>query len=245
MKPIDGYNACMQFLTAILVVACMAIPASAVQDSQSEASVLAEILKRMAAHEERQKSHLVEYRLHRKFYAVNNRFNKEAELEVLTVFRQPGTFESQVIRSSGSNLIRERVFDKILEAEKEANTKTTKQEVSITPSNYKFNLVGKHDCNGRACYQLQIAPKQKSKFAIAGQIWVDAEDGAIVRIQGSPAKRPSFWTVSTEIERRYKRIEGVWLCEGMESASNIFIGGPSTLKIEYDYLSVETANSIE
>ena len=80
-----------------------------------------------------------------------------------------------------------------------------------------------------------------SKYAIQGQIWVDAEDGAIVRIQGSPAKRPSFWTLNTEIERRYRRIDGFWLCEAMESTSNIMIAGKSTLKIDYNYVDIRTS----
>jgi hypothetical protein len=88
-----------------------------------------------------------------------------------------------------------------------------------------------------------ITPRQKSKYAIDGNIWVDEADGAIVRIHGSPAKRPSFWTRSAEIERRYRRIEGVWLCIAMESTSTLLIAGRSTLKIDYDYLSVQTESS--
>jgi len=84
----------------------------------------------------------------------------------------------------------------------------------------------------------------KRKYLIQGQIWIDAEDWSIVRIQGSLAKRPSFWTLSTEINRRYKRIGGIWLCDGMESTSNILVAGRSTLKIDYNYVSVRTEGSV-
>jgi negative regulator of sigma E activity len=212
-------------------------------DQNSEAIDLQEILKRLSAHDEWQNRHLIEYQVNRKFHAANPRFKTEAVLEVKTLFRQPGKFESQVLRSEGSDLIRERVFDRILEAESEANSTETKQEVSITPANYNFVMLGKQECDGRDCYNLRITPKKKNKYSILGQIWVDATDGAIVRIQGSPAKRPSFWTLSTQIERNYKRISGVWLCDSMESTSNIFIAGQSTLKIDYDYVSVKTETS--
>jgi hypothetical protein len=231
-------------LIAILIFGLLLTPASAVQTkTDSDASSkLATILNRLQAHEEWQKSHLVEYEVRRKFHAANPRFKQDSLLEVKTVFRRPGTLESEVVRSEGSQLIRVRVFDKILEAEKEANR--AKQELTITPANYNFALIGTQDCNGRPCYNLRITPKHKSKYAINGQIWVDAEDGAMVRLLGSPAQRPSFWTLNTRIERQYRRIDGVWLCVDMESTSDIFIAGPSTLKVDYDYSDVETEGTI-
>jgi hypothetical protein len=230
-------------ILAFIIFGSFLTPVLALQTpGNSDAAELKAILDRMSAHEEWQKRHLVEYQVRRKFYAANPRFKQESILEVKTVFRQTGTLESEVVRSEGSQLIRTRVFDKILEAEKEANK--TKQEVTITPDNYNFTMVGKEDCKGRPCYNLQITPKHKNKYSINGQIWVDAEDGALVRLQGSPAQRPSFWTLSTQVERRYERIEGVWLCVDMESLSDIFIAGRSTLKVDYDYSVVQTKGPV-
>jgi len=231
----------MKYFATILVWAFMLMPAVAVQNDRETASVeLNGILEHMLSHDEWQAHHLVEYQMHRRFFAENPRFKQESVLEAKTVFRQPSTYETEVLRTEGSDLIREKVFEKILEAEKEANTQQVKKELTIAPANYKFALVSKQDCGGRPCYNLRISPKQKTKYSIEGQIWVDAEDGAIVRMQGSPAKRPSFWTLSTQIERHYKRIEGVWLCDAMESTSNILIAGKSSLKVDYNYLSVRT-----
>jgi hypothetical protein len=230
----------MKYFVALLIWVSTVMPATTRQNDRDSASTeLNEILDRMRFHEEWQAAHLIEYQMHRRFYAENARFKQESMLEAKTLFRQPSTFETEVVRTEGSDLIREKVFDKILEAEKEANSQKVKKEVTIAPANYKFALINKQDCNGRPCYNLRISPKQKSKYSIEGQIWVDAEDGAIVRLQGSPAKKPSFWTLSTQIERRYRRIDGIWLCEAMESTSNIFIAGKSSLKVDYNYLRVQ------
>jgi len=91
----------------------------------------------------------------------------------------------------------------------------------------------------------RITPRRREQYLIQGQIWIDAEDWSIVRIQGSPAKRPSFWTRQTQIDRRYKRIEGMWLNDSMESTSDILIAGRSTLKIQYLYEAIETDRSME
>jgi hypothetical protein len=207
---------------------------------QEDVPSVGDILNRMKAHDEWQQRYLIEYRAQRTFSAVNLRFEKDATLEVMTTFRRPDTFQSQVIRAEGSSLIRERVFDKILDAEKETQSTTNKQQFDIVPANYTFTYRGREDCSGRECYRLGIVPKRKEQYLMEGQIWIDAEDWAIVRIQGSPAKRPSFWVRQVQIDRRYKRIDGVWLNDSLESLSDVLVAGRSSLKIEYAYESIQT-----
>src|SRR5213594_4015724 len=176
----------------------------------------------------------------RKFSATNLRFKADATLEVMTTFRRPNTLESQVLRAEGSKIIRERVFNKILEAESETNSKLTKQRIDIGPANYSFSYLAREDCDGRDCYRLGITPKRREKYLIEGEIWIDAEDWGIVRVQGSPAKRPSFWARQTQIDRRYKRIDGMWLNDRLESISDVLIAGRSFLTIQYSYESIQT-----
>jgi hypothetical protein len=71
-----------------------------------------------------------------------------------------------------------------------------------------------------------------------GDAWIDAEDYAIVRLHGTPAKKPSFWTLKTEIDKRYRKVEGMWLADRIDSTSDLFIAGHSTLSIEYAYPTV-------
>ena len=70
-----------------------------------------------------------------------------------------------------------------------------------------------------------------------GRIWVHQEDFAIVRMEGSPAKNPSFWTRKVEFTRRYQKHGPFWLTASIESESEVLIAGKSSLKIEYsDYV---------
>src|SRR5215813_14833503 len=92
----------LNHLSALFVIALLATPILPVQTQpHSDASELSEILQRMSAHEEWQKRHLVEYQVARKFFAANPRFKQESVLEVKTIFKQPGTLESEVVRSEG------------------------------------------------------------------------------------------------------------------------------------------------
>ncbi len=205
-----------------------------------QAQTLEELLNRMMARNEWQDHALLEFRAHRKFYAANTRFRTDSTMHVQTVFRRPDNVQSTVTSHEGSNLIRSRVFDKILEAETETRAKKDKQQVDITPANYNFALAGTEDCGGRSCFRLKISPKRRDKYSLDGEIWLDGEDFSIVRMHGSPAKRPSIWTHNTEIDRRYKKVAGIWLPERMDSSSNIMIAGHSVLSIEYTYDSVTT-----
>ena len=153
---------------------------------------------------------------------------------------RPDEVISTVTSHEGSDLIRSRVFDKILEAENETRHKKDKQQVDITPANYRFNFVGIDECDRRTCFHLKISPKRRDKYSLNGDIWVDDQDYSIVRIHGSPAKRPSFWTLHTEIDRRYRKIDGIWLPDRLDSSSNILVAGHSVLSIEYSYDDVET-----
>ena len=206
---------------------------------QEDVPSVEEILNRMKAHEEWQQRYLIEYQAQRKFSVTNLRLKEDATLEVRTTFHRPDTIESQVLRAEGSKFIRERVFDKILEAENETQSLAAKQHIDIRPANYSFSYLGREDCAGRVCYRLRITPKRKEKYLIDGLIWIDAEDAGIVRIQGSPAKRPSFWTRQTQVGRRYQRIAGLWLSDSFESTSDILIAGRSTLKIQCSYESIQ------
>ena len=109
---------------------------------QEDVPNMDEILNRMKDYDEWQERYLVEYRAQRKFRAENLRFKEDATLEVMTTFRRPDTLESQVLRAEGSKSIRERVFNKILEAENEIQSKSARGQVDIVPANYSFSYLG-------------------------------------------------------------------------------------------------------
>jgi hypothetical protein len=199
-----------------------------------------DIVDRMVVRNAWQDQMLLEFSALRKFYAANIRFKTDSTMYVQTVFRRPDQVQSTVKSHQGSTFIRSRVFDKILEAESETRAKKDKQQVDITPANYDFSLVGAEDCDGRSCYRMHISPKRRDKYSLDGEVWIDAEDYSIVRMHGVPARRPSIWTLKTEIDRRYRKVAGLWLPERMDSSSEIMVAGHSVLSIEYTYDSVET-----
>ena len=176
----------------------------------------------------------------RLFQASNERFKQRASREVRTTFRAPDSYNSVVTKEEGSHLIRERVFDPILDAEKQAQPAKEKSAYDILPDNYLFRLVGVDACGERKCFRVAISPKRKDKFLLEGFVWIDAEDYGITKVHGSPSKRPSFWTLRTQVTRTYARVGNVWLTNRIDSDSDLFIAGHSNLSIDYSYSNVQT-----
>ena len=78
----------------------------------------------------------------------------------------------------------------------------------------KFEVVaesGSGFVRERVIRKMIEAEADASKFSIRGRIWVDGEDFAIARIEGQPAKNPSLWIRSVQVEQRYGRAGQFWL----------------------------------
>jgi len=157
--------------------------------------------------------------------------NREAEMTVEAVYDSPSSKEFKVLSQSGSKIIIDRVFGKLLEAEKEATRPEMASQTLLNRDNYKFELIAHDAAAGQ--YELQVTPKHKNKYVYRGKIWVDATDFAVTRIDAEPAQNPSLWTRKSEIHHEYQKIHETWVPKRNESISYIRLGGGATLTIQY------------
>lgn len=160
--------------------------------------------------------------------------DRDAEMTVEATFDSPSTKNFRIISQSGSKLIIERVFKRLLESEKEAAEPEIHARTLLNPQNYDIALVGFESANGGGQYVLEVYPKAKSKYVYRGKVWVDATDFAVTRIDAEPAQNPSFWTKKSEIHHQYMKVNNFWLPQRNESVSYIRLGGRATLTIDYN-----------
>ncbi|MCU1272404.1 MAG: hypothetical protein JWN74_3698 [Acidobacteriaceae bacterium] len=158
---------------------------------------------------------------------------REASMEVLATYSAPDQRTFSVVSQSGSKLLLNRVLLKLLDSEKEAFEH--RKQVELSPENYKFELVGADStADGNSCFVLVVKPRKPNKFLYAGKIWVDAHDFAVVRMEGEPAKSPSFWIRDTQIDCTWEKVGNFWFIAHNRSVSHIRMGGAATLTIDYD-----------
>lgn len=168
--------------------------------------------------------------------------DRDAEMTVKATYDRPSRKEFQVVSESGSKLILNRVFKKLLESEREAAEPENVARTQLNRDNYNFELVG-YEPSGKQ-YVLRVSPKSDSKYVYRGKIWVDAVDFAVTHIEVEPARNPSIWTKRSEIHHEYKKIGAFWLPVRNESVSYIRLGGRATLTIEYKDYRLTSADTI-
>jgi len=170
--------------------------------------------------------------------------SRSAEMIVDMKYQFPEGKVFTVQSATGSKLIIDKVFKKLLEAEEEAQGTEAQRRTALNSDNYAFRLIGYEKSSAGPMYVLDVEPRRKDKFLYRGRIWVNAEEFAVVRLQAEPAKNPSFWTKRSKILQVYSKVNDFWLPTFNESVSDIRLGGHAELTIQYQRYEVK-GDSVE
>jgi hypothetical protein len=194
---------------------------------------VAEITARLTRSEQAKKSNLQEFSVTRRYVLRNTHSSAPAEMTVRLAYRkgQGKTFE--ILQTTNASGVRRRVLDRILAAEVEASRPDAHEGASLTPDNYDFELAGAADEAGRKCWVLKLHPKKKAKFLIEGNAWIDAEDYAVVKIEGRLAANLSFWVGKPYVTQEFRKCGDFWMASRNHSLTESHLLGRSELTIDY------------
>jgi hypothetical protein len=230
----------MNLLAILTLLSCVAAAGDVAVSNLS----VDEIVRRLVEMDKVRTSMLRGYIAERQYVAENRKFSKHAEVSVEESFAPPDQKTLKVVAEDGSPLVRRKVIDKLIEAELDATRDDNRDQTHVTSRNYSFRLSGTAQVDGYSCFVLEVTPKSAKKYLMRGQIWVDQEDFAIVRMEGNPAKNPSIWTRKVRFVRRYEKHGPFWLPASVESETEIVVAGTSTLKIRYSDYRIETRGEL-
>jgi hypothetical protein len=174
------------------------------------------------------------FRVMRHVDAKSERFGQSAWMDVWTEADGNG-FRYRIVGEGGSEYIRSKVFRATLETERKMWADGSPARAALTLDNYEFTDAGVGP-DGLA--SLTLKPRRKGELLVDGAIFVNPDDGDLVRLEGRLVKSPSFWTRRVEIVRRYKRFAGIRMPVALESVAHILIAGKSTFRVAYDYETV-------
>ena len=202
------------------------------------------VARMLAADNERQAS-LQGYTVSRHYTLENRNRHKHAEMVVRMICHQDGSKQFEVLSSDGWSIARKYIFPDLLEAETDAARPKVRDRSRITPENYTFQLTGLDTVHDRLAYALEIEPKTPNKYLARGRIWVDAEEFAIVRVEGEPAKNPSFWTKKVHFVHEYDKTGPFWFPVSDRSITDARLLGSTEMTIEYfDYVPYNSLESM-
>jgi hypothetical protein len=203
-----------------------------------------QIVIRMAALDHQRQSLIDGYAGMRRYVLDARNSKMHAEMLVHVKGDQDGTKHFQIVSEDGWKPANTHVFRKMLESETETSQPARSATSRLNFTNYEFEMIGTDILSGRQAYVLAVKPKRKDEYLFDGRIWVDAQDYALARAEGAPAKNISFWTKTTHFVQVYHKDGQLWFPLSMKSVTEARFFGIADVNIDYfDYGPETAANS--
>ncbi len=174
------------------------------------------------------------YRGTRRLEAENG--DRRAWLEAVTAYSPSSGFRYEVTAEGGSDLIRSKVLRAVLDEERDVISRGDGHRSALGRANYTFQPAGIDD-DGLA--NVLLSPRRKERVLVSGRMFLQPDDGSLVRLQGQLAKNPSFWIRDVEIQRSYERIGGVVVPVLLTANAQVRVFGPATLRMTYAYSEID------
>ena len=175
---------------------------------------------------------VTQYRARRVLTGHNPRFKMQGGIEAITELSADGRFTYTIVSETGSDYIREKVLEPILETEAKVLASGDPSRSALTTENYD---IGGGELAEPGIVKLFAKPRRKEVSLIDGAVFITSDDADLVRVEGRMAKNPSFWTTRVNIVRRYDRIAGIRVPVSLDSTAQIRFAGESSLSMTYDY----------
>jgi hypothetical protein len=196
------------------------------------------ILAHMRDARARNRAQLRPYQVVRDYQLFGKEQKSKSEVTAYIDYVPPDVQNFTIRRNNGVNM-GEVIVRKILESEKEILTSQGASDVS--PANYSFRAVRNDVLNRQPCYVLELRALRKDSRLLDGLIWVDASSYMILRMEGQPARAPSWWVRNIHVALEFRAVHGMWLQTALRSTANVRLLGEHTLvsrDVEYKMDSI-------
>jgi hypothetical protein len=231
-------------VTLVVVAVALWCQTSAVQFAQSEPDGAA-VIRIVDASVQRRFQNVLGFTdiEHYAVFRGKDETHPAAEMTVKDTYKK-GVGKSYEIRSqSGSEIIQRFGLRPLLDNEKTVNLPGNVEQSWFDSANYNMKLKtgSLEHLDGRDCYLLDLTARQKASNTINGEIWVDAEDGSTVKIDGIASKNPSAFAGATHMMRQYIEVQGYPMATHARAESTSALFGRTVVTIDYSEYHLELA----
>lgn len=232
--------------SATLVFLLLLIQTGAAADQASmpaQRPDLADIVQRVTQAQLENHTRAKAYSLTREYKLFDEGATTPKGEVVATVnFLPPNAKSYDIDHSTGG--VGERVVRHILDHE--VDVARDSRDAMIDAQNYDFDLVGEETIGAHPCYKLSITPKHQRKDLLNATLWVDKDSYRILRIEGEPAKNPSFWVKDVHLTLNFNEVAGMWMQTETHAVARLRFGGEYKLTshdLNYDVTRELAANA--
>jgi hypothetical protein len=196
-----------------------------------------QVLTELANHSQRRTAALHDYISLRTYQVADVAGKVHAEEIGRMEYIAPDKKTFTITSEAGSGMVRYMALNPLIRSEIDAAIDKQHHDSTISAENYSLNLLGEQQVGSYRCFVAAAAPKRKDKYLFEGKLWIDAVDYSVVRIEGHPAKKLSFWIQGADFVRQYQKIDGFWLPQRDETLVQVRLYGKKVLTIEHhDYV---------
>ena len=149
-----------------------------------------------------------------------------SEVSAQVTFVPPYALRYKITQTSGSSR-GEQIVRYLLNLETGSARQGHGSEISR--ANYSFVFLREENIGASPEYVLGMIPKRKDKYLLRGQTWVDASTFHIRRIEGVPAKSPSFWIKGIYITLQLGPFGNLWVPISFDAVGSVRVLGQFTL----------------
>ena len=243
--------------TALVVMAISAVEANAQAGAEGMSQLPAvieplrpgvtesQVLRELASHNEQRRSALHDYSALRTYQVIDLKGKVHAKEIGRMEFLAPDKKTFTVTSESGSGVVRHMALNPLIKSEIAAATGKEHHDSTISADNYTLSLLGEQQVGPYRCFVAEAVPKRKDKYLFEGKLWIDVNDYSVVRIEGHPAKKLSFWIQRADFVRQYQKIEGFWLPQKDQTFVQVRLYGKKVLTIEHQDYVVNVGQSKE
>ena len=211
--------------------------AGAAGRSQTQPDVNAAILQGIDASVHARETNLLGYTVteHYVVYRNHDEEHAAADMVVKTTYKRDVGKNFSVVSLQGSMVMR-KMLEEVLATEKRMTQPANRITAVIMSANYAMAVKGPAVVDSRKCIAVAIKPRKPSPYVFNGTVLVDAENEAIVQLEGIAAKSPTFLSGPSQIVRQYTMIDGFAMATHARAVSNSSLLGQTIVKIDYiDY----------
>lgn len=190
-----------------------------------------EILTRMEHRFEAQTRALASYQARRSYSVEHSLLDQPGTLVVEEQYCAPGERTFRVIERSGSSVVQEKVFSRLLEVEQATAPEAVRRDLDLNRRNYRFTYDRYDPATG--AYLFAVEPRGSNPYLLRGKIWINAQDFGVQRIEGEPIQRHSAFVRQTHFVHQFARFGEFWFPVRHQSETDLFLLGRAVLRINY------------